>query len=758
LVRLIRFLTIGWCLIGLALPPSPAEAQSGGVVREIIVEGTQRIEPETVRSYLLIQEGDPFNAERVDRSLKSLFATGLFADVTIGRQHDSMVVTVVENPVINRIAFEGNTRLEDEVLETEVTLRPRVIYTRTKVQNDVKRILTLYRRSGRFAATVEPKVIQLPQNRVDLVFEVNEGRLTEVESIRFVGNREFGDSRLREVIRTKETRWYRFFTSDDTYDPDRLTLDRELLRRFYLQKGYADFRVVSGIAELTPDRRDFFLTFTMEEGVRYRFGEVTVEAHLRDLKTEDLAGVIEIEKEDWYDADEVDHTIDALTDAVGALGYAFLDIRPRINRDREAQTIDVVFEVNEGPRVFVERIDISGNVRTVDEVIRREFRLIEGDAFNSAKLRRSRQRIQNLNFFEKISVERVPGSAPDKAVVKVEVEEKSTGSLSVGAGYSTTSGAMGDIGIRERNLLGRGQDIKLNLILAERQSQVDFSFTEPYFMDREVAAGFDLFHVATDLQDTSSYDSKISGLSLRAGYPISERLRQRWKYTIKQSKVTNVDDDASVFVQDEEGSRILSEVSQTLTYDRRDNRIAPTEGYFGAMSNDLAGIGGDTRYLRTTFKAGKYYSLTDQWVLAFTGRTGYIFGLGEDVRLSDRYFIGGDDLRGFATHGVGPRDKDTNDALGGEWMYSGSAELSFPLGLPSEFAISGRIFSDLGSSGSVNPSGASVSDTASLRASLGAGIGWISPFGPIGIDVGFPVLKESIDETEAFRINFGTRF
>ena len=758
MLRFFRFLTIGWCLIGLGFPPTPAAAQSGGIVREVIVEGAQRIEPETVRSYLLIQEGDVFNAERVDRSLKSLFATGLFADVTIGRQRDALVVTVVENPVINRIAFEGNNRLEDEALETEVTLRPRVIYTRTKVQNDVKRILTLYRRSGRFAATVEPKVIQLPQNRVDLVFEINEGRLTEVESIRFVGNREFSDSRLREVIRTKESRWYRFFTSDDTYDPDRLTLDRELLRRFYLQKGYADFRVVSGVAELTPDRRDFFLTFTMEEGVRYRFGEVVVEAHLRDLKADELADIIEIEKDDWYDADEVDDTIDALTNAVGSLGYAFVDIRPRINRNREAQTIEVVFEVNEGPRVFVERIDISGNVRTLDEVIRREFRLIEGDAFNSAKLRRSRQRIQRLAFFEKVAVERVPGSAPDKAVVKVEVEEKSTGSLSVGAGFSTTSGAMGDIGIRERNLLGRGQDLKLNLTIAQRRSQVDLSFTEPYFLDREVAAGFDVFRIAADLQDTSSFDSKTTGISLRAGYPITEHLRQRWKYTVKQSEVTNVDDNASILVQDEEGSRMLSEVSHSLTYDRRDSRISPTEGYFGIMTNDLAGVGGDTRYFRTTLKSGKYYSLMDQWVLGFSGRTGYIFGLGEDVRLSDRFFIGGDDLRGFATHGVGPRDTDTKDALGGEWMYSGTAELAFPLGLPSEFAITGRIFSDVGSSGKISPSGTTVSDTASLRASVGTGISWISPFGPIGVDIGFPVLKESIDETETFRINFGTRF
>ena len=738
--------------------PVPAKAQSGIVVREIVVDGAQRIEPETVRSYLLIQEGDVFNPERVDRSLKSLFATGLFADVTISRQRDTLIVNVIENPVINRIAFEGNKRLDDEALESEVTLRPRVIYTRTKVQNDVKRILTLYRRSGRFAATVEPKVIQLPQNRVDLVFEVNEGKLTEVESIRFVGNREYGDGRLREVIRTKETRWYRFFSSDDTYDPDRLTLDRELLRRFYLSDGYADFRVVSAVAELTPDRRDFFITFTIEEGVRYEFGDIGVEANLRDLEAEDIATVIEIEKGDWYDADELDNTIDALTDAVGSRGYAFVDIRPRIDRNREKRVIDVIFEVNEGPRVFVERIDIAGNVRTIDEVIRREFRLVEGDAFNTAKLRRSRQRIQNLNFFEKVEVERVPGSAADKAVVKVEVEEKSTGSLSVGAGYSTSSGAMGDVGIRERNLLGRGQDLKLNLTVAERRSAIDLGFTEPYFLDREVAAGFDLFHVGTDFQDTSSYDSEVTGISLRAGYPITEHLRQSWKYTFKRTKVTDVDDNASIYVQAEEGDRFLSEVSHSILYDRRDNRFVPTEGYFARVTNDVAGLGGDSHYLRTTVSGGQYYALRDQWILGFTGRAGYIYGLGEDVDLTDRYFIGGDDLRGFATHGVGPRDSSTDDALGGEWMYTVTAELSFPLGLPNEFGISGRLFTDLGSSGKIEPGGTNINDTGSVRASLGTGISWVSPFGPIGIDLGFPVLSENFDEEENFRINFGTRF
>jgi outer membrane protein insertion porin family len=741
-----------------SLAPWPAAAQSGGFVREIVVEGTQRIEPETVRSYLLIREGDRFDAKRIDRSLKSLFATGLFADVTMRREGDALVITLVENPVINRIAFEGNTVLDDEVLSAEMSLRPRVIYTRTKVQNDVKRILTIYRLSGHFATTVEPKVIQLPQNRVDLVFEIDEGEPTEIRRIRFVGNRAFSDSRLREVIRTRESRWWRFLSSDDTYDPDRLTLDRELLRRFYLNNGYGDFRVVSAVAELTPDRRDFFITFTVEEAARYRFGKIEVEARLRGLKAEDLFETIKIEEGDWYSADELEKTLEALTNVVGTLGYAFVDVRPRVNRDRKALTIDVTFEVNEGPRVFVERIDIRGNVRTAGEVIRREFRLVEGDAFNSAKLRRSRARIQRLDFFEKVRVEEVPGSAPDKTVINVEVEEKSTGQLSFGVGFSTTSGALLDVSISERNLLGRGLDLRANVLIAGRRSEIDVSYTDPFFLDREVVAGFDVFRRIRDLQDESSFDSEVTGGALRTGYPITELLGQRWKYSFRVQKIDDVGGSASRFIKAEEGSESISEITHTLTYDKRDNVVAPTDGYFLRMINDLAGLGGSTHYIRNRLKGGKFFPLADQWVLSLTASAGQIIGLGEDVRLLDRFFVGGDNLRGFATSGIGPRDALTEDALGSEWMYTASAEITFPLGLPAELGVTAKVFTDMGSAGKIELAGPDINDSPSLRASVGAGVVWASPFGPVGLDFGVPILKEDFDEVENVRVNFGARF
>ena len=735
-----------------------AQLAQSSAVRQILIEGAQRIDPDTVKSYILIREGDSFDAGRLDKSLKSLFSTGLFADVSVDRRGDILVVKVVENPVINRIAFEGNDKIENDTLETEVTLRPRVIYTRTKVQNDVKRILTLYRRSGRFAASVEPKIIQLPQNRIDLIYEVSEGSLTEVESIRFVGNKTFSDLKLREVIRTKETDWWRFLSNDDTYDPDRITLDRELLRRFYLMDGFADFRVTSALAELTTDRKDFFVTFTVDEGTRYQFNKLEINARLRDLKKEDLVDVIEIEAGEWYDISEVDQIADNLTNRVGELGYAFVDVRPRVNRDREKKTIDVTFEVVEGPRAFVERIDISGNIRTLDKVIRREFQIIEGDAFNSSKLRRSKQRLESLGFFSKVNMEQTPGSVPDKAVIKVEVEEKSTGSISIGAGFSSSVGPIGDFGITESNFLGRGQNLALNLQIAATRSEIDLAFTEPYFLDREIRAGFDVFHVNQDLQDTSSFDLKRSGFKLRAGYPITEELRQDWRYGLSKSTIGSVDSTASTLVQDVTGTKYKSEVSHSIGYDKRDNSQSPTEGYFLNLDTAIAGLGGNVKYARNVLRGANYYEFKDQWVLTVGGRFSHIVGIGQDVSILDRFHLGGDNLRGFANRGAGPRDTTTDDSLGGEWLYNGSAELTFPVGLPAELGIGGRVFTDFGAAGKLSPKNSTTVDDGNLRLSTGIGMTWVSPFGPLGVDIGIPLLKEDNDEVENFRINFGTRF
>jgi len=762
--------------------PPPARGQPQGVVPQtgpagglrapatgqtrlsrIVVEGNQRIEGETVASYMTVHPGEPFGPDDINESLKKLFATGLFADVSIRVDGDVIIVHVVENPIINRIAFEGNLRIKDDVLTQELQLRPRVVFTRTKVQNDVKRILQVYRRSGRFGATVEPKVIMLEQNRVDLVFEINEGPLTKIARISFVGNERYSDRTLRGEIFTRESRWYRFFSSADTYDPDQLAFDQDTLRRFYLNKGYADFRVLSAIAELSPDKDAFFITFTIEEGERYKFGKLDVETSIPELDPGPLRKLITAGAGDWYSAEEVDNSILALTTEVGNFGYAFVDIRPRVKRNREERTIDITFDVKEGPRVFVERIDIGGNVRTLDRVIRREFRLVEGDAFNAAKLERSRSRINNLGYFSRVEVKTEEGSAPDRTVIKVDVAEKSTGEFGVGAGYSTTDGFLANIALRERNLLGKGQDIRVMLTAGQRRQEFNISYTERYFLDRNLSAGIDLFNTSEDNTDISSYESTRTGGGLRLGYEINERWSQRLRYTLRQDDIRIVGDPNEVaeVIKQQEGVTLTSLIGQDLTYDHRDSRINPTEGYFAQLSADYAGLGGDLNYVRGRLRLGYYVPFTDNVVGSLTATGGIIEGIDQDVRITDSFFLGGDNLRGFATAGVGPRDVATGDALGGKKVAFGSLQLRFPIGLPDEFGITGSLFSDFGTLTGVdfdpvlNPD---VKDVPSVRVSWGTGLSWNSPVGPLSLDFAWPLRKEDFDETEVFRLRFGTSF
>jgi outer membrane protein insertion porin family len=749
---------LGWLAL---LAATPAVAQSGAdsfTLSEIRVEGAQRVEPDTVQSYMTIRPGEMVDPGALDRSLKSLFATGLFADVTLQRQGTAVVVRVVENPIINRLAFEGNARISEQTLRDEVRLRPRVVYTRSRVQSDVQRIIDIYRRSGRFAATVEPKVIQLSQNRVDLVFEIDEGKLTEIRKITFMGNRQFSDSTLRSVIQTKESAWYRILSSADTYDPDRLTFDRELLRRHYLASGYADFRVVTAVAELTPDREGFLVTFTVEEGDRYKFGKIDIETALRNIKPEELREKLAIKEDGWYNADSVETTVTNLTDAAGSLGYAFVDVRPRVRRERDNKIINITFDIREGPRVFVERVNINGNLRTEDRVIRREFTLVEGDAFNTAKLRKSRQNVRNLGYFDKVDVANVPGSAADKTVINATVEEKSTGEISFGAGFSTTAGLLGDISLRERNLLGRGQDLRLGLSIGQRQQQIDLRFTEPKFMDRNVAAGFDMFRTSTNLQRESSYDRVSLGGALRSGYRLSDTWGQRWRYQIRQDELTNVKSTASLAIKEQEGESVTSSVSHTIYYDVRDSRVWPTDGFLIEFETEGAGLGGDVRFLKNDLSGSFFFQLATDVVGSIGGATGYIFGLDDDIRIVNRFFMGGATLRGFQNAGIGPRDLTTRDALGGQFYYRGTAETTFPLGLPNELGIRGRLFADAGSLSKIDGAFGQDTDTDFIRVSAGVGLGWSSPFGPINIDLGFPLRKEDFDKTELVRFSFGTRF
>lgn len=755
--RVLRHAIAIACLLGL-FAAMPVLAQGSQPIRDIIIEGNQRIEVSTIQNYLTLQPGGTYSSAEADQSLKALFATGLFSDVNLRLQGNTLIVRVTENPVVNRILLEGNRRIQADQIRNELQLKARQVYTRAKVQADTQRIQQIYRRSGRFAATVEPKVIQLPQNRVDLVFEITEGPVTGVSRIRFIGNQRFSDSRLREEIQTKESAWYRFLSSDDSYDPDRVTFDREKLRKFYLSKGFADFRVINAVAELLPDREAFIITFTVEEGDRYRFGTMDVVSEIKGVDGAQLKPLVITKSNDIYNADQVESTVQAITAELGRLGYAFVDVRPNVTRDREKRIIDITYTIGESPRVFVERIDIVGNVRTLDKVVRREFRLAEGDAFNAAKLRRTRTRLRGLNFFDRVEISENRGSAPDKVVLTAEVTEKSTGELSVGVGYSTTESVLGDISIRERNLLGRGQDLRLGFSLSTRRQQFDLNFTEPYFLDRELAAGFDLSRRRTDYEDRSSLDQTTSLASPRISYPITENLSQQVYYRIRQDEIDNVEFTASRFIKAQEGDYLTSAVGHALTYDRRDDKIEPTTGYLLRLAQEVAGLGGTERYVKNVVSGFKYFSVTDQVVLSFGAEAGMINALEDDVRLPNRFFIGGDTFRGFDTGGIGPRDRTTGDALGGEKYYKAEADLTFPIGLPNEFGIKGRLFTEVGTLFDTSDSGPEVADESSLRASIGTGVQWKSPLGLIRVDLGVPVLKEDYDEEELIRINFGSRF
>ncbi len=720
---------------------------------------------------MLVQPGDAFDPDRIDRSLKTLYATGLFQDVTLRRDGSSLVVKVQENPIVNRIAFEGNRKLNDEQLRGELQLRARAVFTPQLTQADRQRILDLYARRGRFGATVVPRVIRLDQNRVDVVFEVNEGETTLVSRIAMVGNHAFSENRLREVINSREQAFYRILSSSDQYDPEKINFDKELLRRFYLKNGYADFDVKDATAELSPDRKAFFVTFTLSEGERYNLGQVSIDSKLRNLNGDELKPLLEMSPGDTYDGDVVERTTQAIQDAVQNRGYAFVEVKPRIARDRAKKTVDLVFDITEGPRVYVERIDISGNTRTKDKVIRREFRLAEGDAFNAATVRRSRQRLQDLGYFNTVTVQPSPGSAPDRAVLNAVVDEKATGELTLGGGYSTDAGALLNVGLRERNLVGTGVDASINGVLAQRRSQVDLSITDPYFLDRNLVAGFDLFTVQNNNQDIAAYNERRTGGALRLGYEFNEHLRQAWTYTLVARNVYDVQDGASIYVLNQAGSSLLSQIGQTLSLDYRDSRTDPRSGFLVRLGTDLAGLGGTARYVRTKLD-GTYYIPLERltgdadWGIALSAGGGYLAQLGREEKIIDRFFLGGDNLRGFQSGGAGPHAVGTGsvDSIGGRLLYTQSTELRFPLPISADLGLSGRAFVDVGSLSQVTKItsiagvATTVTDDATPRVGTGVGVSWKTPFGLINIDLAQAVVKRKYDQTQFFRFGFGTRF
>lgn len=760
-----------------------AQAQT---VSSIVVEGNQRVENDTVLSYVLVSPGSDVSADEIDASVKALFQTGLFADVQITRRGGTLIVRVEENPMINQVNFEGNREVKDSDLLKEVELRERMMFTRAKVLSDVNRIIGVYRRSGFYSVKVAPKVIRLPQNRVDLVFEIQEGDETKVRSMEFVGNTSFDDGDLQGVVGTQVHSWWRFFNRNDTYDPDRLEYDKELLRRYYLKNGFADVRVMSADAVLDADGSGFRITYTIEEGQRYRIADVTVNVGEAQLESDELVQKVRTGVGDYFDATRVERTVDSLTLEASRQGFVFARVNPDIQKDEAAGTLAIAYNIVEGPRTYIDRIDIVGNYRTEDEVIRRQLLLFEGDAYNRVVVERARRRLTALDYFDKIDFREEEGSGPDRIVLIVEVQEKSTGSINFSVGYSTTEYVVGSVSLMERNFLGKGYNVRVNTQASFKRQSVDFGFTNPYFMGLPISAGFDVFVTNTDNKDSSSYTSEQRGFALRTGFRLDEYSNISFKYGLTWRSIQNISTaGASPAVIETEGESLKSFVGTTFSWDNLDNPSRPTNGFRGQLVAEVAGLGGDV-YLGS-LEAHSWYFFPlyeDSVVLKLEGNAGHVQPIGDnEVPLQDRFFKGADTFRGFAVSGVGPRqvgNDGSSDAIGGRTYAIGTVEVNFPLGIPEEWGIEGAVFSDFGTVfnsgvesvdagageckyGINDPVDAGskdckVDDTAALRASVGAGVIWQSPFGPLRFEAAYPLLKADYDETEWFRFSVGTRF
>jgi outer membrane protein insertion porin family len=796
-----------------------AYAQSG---LAISVEGNRRVEADTIRSYF---HGG--SAQDIDEALKALYATGLFADVRINRAGNRLVVSVSENPVINRVAFEGNKKAKDEQLKTEVQSKPRGTLSKPTVQADVQRIIEIYRRTGRFDVRVEPKYIELPNNRVDLVFEISEGDKTGVKDIQFVGVHAFSQGRLRDIVKTSESNWLSFLQTTDIYDADRVEADRDLLRRFYLKNGYADVRIVSAVGEYDPAKKGFTVVFTIDEGAQYKVASVDVVSNVRAIDPATLRGSLKLSAGSVYNADLVEKTVEIMTIEAAKRGYAFATVRPRGDRNYENKSISLVFVLEEGVRAYIERINIRGNTRTRDYVIRREFDVGEGDAYNRALIDRAERRLKNLNFFKTVKITNEPGSAPDRVVINVDVEEQPTGEFSIAGGYSTSDGFIAELSVADRNLMGRGQYAKASVTYGQRTRGLDLSFVEPYLLGYRMAGGIDLFARQNYASNYVSYDTKTYGTNLRLGFALTEELSFAPRYSIYRQEITlpdvynncrtsanalvnggtgvnptseannpfntynstnmncYADGEASMAVRKElaAGPVVTSLVGYSLAYNTLDNNKVPTSGMLAEFKQDIAGVGGDVNFVRSSIDTRNYYEVFSDVVSVLHLQGGHIAGWGsKDLRMLDHFQMGPNLVRGFSPSGIGPRDLTsgtTNDALGGSMYWGASVEAQTPLYfLPKEIGIKVAVFADAGSLwGYKGPTSWNVTGenlnvgldgVSKIRSSVGVGFIWDSPLGPLRFDLAYPLKKycatsslgtnQICDSTQIFRFSGGTRF
>jgi outer membrane protein insertion porin family len=824
---LVCLFAFGWVVVPMGTGGS-AFAQAGPT--RIDIEGNRRVEADTIRSYFRVGGTEHLDSAKIDSALKALYATGLFQDVRITPGNGRILVTVVENPVINRVAFEGNKKAKDEQLASEVQSKARGTFSRATVQNDVQRIVEVYQHSGRYDVKVEPKIVELPNGRVDLIFEITEGVKTGVLKIVFVGNKVYSDYRLKDVIKTGETNWLSFLKSNDIYDPDRVEVDRDLLRRFYLKNGFADVRIVSAVGEFDPEKKGFLITFTIDEGEQYHFGTVNIESSVPAVPPESLRYKLRVEAGRVYNADAIEKSVEDTTIEVARRGYPFATVRPRGDRNYEARTINVTFVVEEGPHTYIERINIKGNTRTRDYVIRREFDIVEGDAFNRALVDRAERRVKNLGFFKTVKITNEPGSAPDRVIINCEVEEQSTGEFSFAGGYSTSDGIIGEVSLGERNLLGRGQAAKISVQYGQYARGFDLSFVEPYFLDYRLAFGWDVFFKQQTGSLYLSYLTKTIGGDFKFGIPITENISTQLRYTAYDQSIslpaqwqncndlhpnsalglyptpdkenlidpaTNQpfssdpqqncyqDGEASLAVRKElaQGPVFVSSVGYTLAYNTLDNNKNPTQGLITEFKQDFAGVGGDVNYLKSTFDSRVYNEVFPDLVGLWRLQAGYAMGWnnadGEGLRMLDHFQGGPNLVRGFQPAGFGPRDLTQyytgygqNDALGGSVYWATTVEFQTPMFFaPKDFGMKLAFFSDagqlaryVGPTSWLPPSPGATGETLTpgdswkIRSSVGVGLIWDSPFGPLRFDLAYATSREFYDKTQIFRFGGGTRF
>ncbi|MEP5181613.1 MAG: outer membrane protein assembly factor BamA [Rhizobiaceae bacterium] len=735
------------------------------VVNSISVRGNQRVDSETIISYITIKPGRNYSSFDADESIQNLFSTGLFADVRITRSVRVLIVEVEENPTINLVLFEGNDKVRDEMLQGIIQSQSLGIYSQAKVDSDIERIREAVRRSGRASAQVTARIDQLDNNRVNVIFQINEGGRTKIAQINFIGNNAFSDGRLEDIISHNESNFLSWLKRDDVYDPDRLRADEGRLRTFYYNRGYADFQVISSVGDFDATNNTYTITITVDEGDLYTFGSVEIDNALAAVDAEALQDELEIAPGDTYSARKVEKSLIAMTQAIARSGYSFSEVTPRGDRDYDNRTINITFFIDEGPRVYIERIDVFGNDRSRDYVIRREFDVSEGDAYNKVLVNQGKARLERLGFFESVNVTTRQGSTPDRVVIVVQVRDKATGEFAIGGGYSSNGGAIAEISMTEKNFLGRGQSLKISGGLGEDARKYELSFTEPYFLGHRIAAGFDLSQITADSNDDTGYSSETTLGRIRASAPITDYLRLGVNYTLKHEDVTNNTVSASVAINNSVARSpfLTSSLGYSLTYSSLDNFRTPREGLYGKLTQDVAGIGGDGQYLRTTARGVGYYLLSEDADIVLMGAVagGHIVNFSDNpLRVTEHFFQGGESIRGFDTRGIGPRENGL--AVGGLTYYNATAEVKFPLPLISRsYGISAAFFAEAGTlydNDYKSFPGTMIQDSDGIRASVGASIIWESPFGPLRGDFSHVLLKESFDETQFFRFGVSSSF